>query len=57
MYVIHIFSANQLDALLEDIRNTTSCPCSKYMCDRDNRGYQIGIALVEKMDISEYVDC
>ena len=46
-------SANQLEALLENIRNNTNCPCSRFICQKDNRGYQIGISLVRKMEVDE----
>jgi len=43
--------ANELDALIQQIRNTTKCPCSTYQCEvSSSKGYAIVIGLVNKMD-------
>lgn len=41
--------ASQLDGLIAEIVNETTCPCSAYSCEHHREGYKIGIALIKKM--------
>jgi len=53
-FIFDLLLGNVLDEAINGVMSETSCPCSPQQC-ADDKGYRIGIALIQKMVIDNEV--
>ena len=45
-----MYSASQLDVIIKQIANESSCPCSTYFCENKKAGgYKVAVAVTKQM--------